>query len=238
MSPRYQGTGSQDCHRPLEGRDGRVIWKTMLLTSSNVFDRERDRGDSHEFATFPSRTATWDGDGTADVLSDEAPCWPGYTAEPKQPARLPLQTLSGRTGRPLWSAGQRCPRCRTRGICADRPGRWPGAATRRDEGPVGRRGAVRHPARPGGLATLCGRQNYATSPCPALGSRRPCRLGHRVAASGYAGVRFGHHGPAARYPAPSRLLAVRRRVPRRRLRPLANLAAPFSPFIARRATSS
>jgi hypothetical protein len=84
------------------GRDGRLLWKTVLDPPRVWF--ERDHGESFELITAPGPEGDLDGDGTPDVLAAKFPMQPGLE-EIKRVATLPVQALSGRTGRPLWSAG-------------------------------------------------------------------------------------------------------------------------------------
>ncbi len=84
------------------GRDGHILWKTVLDPPGLFFDR--DRGDSYDFSTFPLPDGDLDGDGAPDVLVKRNVSL-FSKAEIYHPASLPLQALSGRTGRHLWSAG-------------------------------------------------------------------------------------------------------------------------------------
>ncbi len=84
------------------GRDGRAIWKTELDPSRIWY--ERDHGDFYNLSTQSLPAGDLDGDGTPDVLAQKYPVQRG-ALEIKQVATLPLQVLSGRTGRRLWSAG-------------------------------------------------------------------------------------------------------------------------------------
>jgi hypothetical protein len=82
------------------GRDGRALWKTSVVPPRVWGGKERWA--RYEAKTFPLPSGDLDGDGTCDVLvtsqlmSSEA----GNRA-----ATIPLELLSGRTGRRLWSAG-------------------------------------------------------------------------------------------------------------------------------------
>ncbi len=83
------------------GRDGHVLWKTVLDPPWLWFLPEPGRG--YSLDVFPSPAGDFDGDGNPDVIvqkftQDEA-------AVGRQPAALPLELLSGRDGRYLWSAG-------------------------------------------------------------------------------------------------------------------------------------
>ncbi len=84
------------------GRDGRILWKTDLDPRRIWY--ERDHGQSYNLTTQPLPAGDLDGDGTPEVFVQKYPGQPG-TLEIKQAATLPLQVLSGRTGRWLWSAG-------------------------------------------------------------------------------------------------------------------------------------
>jgi hypothetical protein len=82
------------------GRDGRVVWKTRLDPRSSWDDQET--GDIYRAETFPLPTGDLDGDGTPDVIVRRTALEP---YESNRPASLPLDLISGRTGRQLWSAG-------------------------------------------------------------------------------------------------------------------------------------
>ncbi len=84
------------------GRDGQVIWKTELDPRRIWY--ERDHGESYSLTTQALPAGDLDGDGTPEVLVQKHPGQPG-TLQIQQAATLPLQILSGRTGRWLWSAG-------------------------------------------------------------------------------------------------------------------------------------
>jgi hypothetical protein len=84
------------------GRDGRAIWKTELDPRRIWY--ERDHGQAYNLGTRSLPAGDLDGDGTPDVLVQKQ-SGRSETLEIKQAATLPLQVLSGRTGRPLWSAG-------------------------------------------------------------------------------------------------------------------------------------
>jgi len=83
------------------GRDGHVLWKTVL--DPPLFFFEPEHGRSYSLAAFPLPAGDLDGDGTPDVLLQK------YTNDEAEIggrlATLPIQVLSGRDGRPLWSAG-------------------------------------------------------------------------------------------------------------------------------------
>ncbi len=103
---KFQGnpsTGAMGTRTALarSGRDGHLLWKTTLDPPRHWFDADRSR--TYELAAFPPPQGDLDGDGTPDVIvrkSEDVP-----PANERRPATLPLQALSGRTGRPLWSAG-------------------------------------------------------------------------------------------------------------------------------------
>jgi hypothetical protein len=83
------------------GRDGRVLWKTVLDPPWIWFLPEHGR--SYSLGAFPAPAGDLEGDGTPDVLvqkqtHDEAEYG-------RRPATLPLQALRGRDGQKLWSAG-------------------------------------------------------------------------------------------------------------------------------------
>ena len=83
------------------GRDGRVIWKTVLDARETWF--EPDRGQSYGLTAFPTPAGDLNGDGSPEVIVQKYTELVGST--PRGAATLPLQVLSGRTGRVLWKAG-------------------------------------------------------------------------------------------------------------------------------------
>ena len=83
------------------GLDGHALWKTVLDPPWLWFLPEPGR--SYTLSALPLPLGDFDGDGTADIVvqkftNDQA-------ANGRQPAALPLQLLSGRDGRHLWTAG-------------------------------------------------------------------------------------------------------------------------------------
>jgi hypothetical protein len=84
------------------GRDGRVLWKTDLDPRRIWY--EWDHAESYSLTPQPLPAGDLDGDGIPEVFVQKYPGQPG-TLEIKRAATLPLQVLSGRTGRRLWSAG-------------------------------------------------------------------------------------------------------------------------------------
>jgi len=83
------------------GRDGHVLWRTVLDPPWLWLLPERGRSYSLTALRLPA--GDLDGDGVPDVLvqkntNDEAEIG-------SRPATLPIQVLSGRDGRVLWSAG-------------------------------------------------------------------------------------------------------------------------------------
>jgi outer membrane protein assembly factor BamB len=84
------------------GRDGRVIWKTELDPRRIWY--EGDHGEYYYLTTRSLPAGDLDRDGTPEVFVQRHPLQPGALLI-KQAATLPLQVLSGRTGRHLWSAG-------------------------------------------------------------------------------------------------------------------------------------
>jgi len=84
------------------GRDGHVLWKTVL--DSRESWNSEDRGESYSLSAFPLPAGDLDGDGTPDVVVKENQLErPGQVT--KRAATFPLRLLSGRTGRRLWTAG-------------------------------------------------------------------------------------------------------------------------------------
>jgi PQQ-like domain len=84
------------------GRDGHAIWKTELDRRRVWY--ERDHGEYYSLTIQSLPAGDLDGDGTPDVLVQRYANQLG-ALESRQPATLPLQVLSGRTGQRLWSAG-------------------------------------------------------------------------------------------------------------------------------------
>jgi hypothetical protein len=90
------------------GRDGHLIWKAVLDPPPFWEEPNSARGIPYELASFPLPEGDLDRDGTPDVIAtrNDTPPWLRVPAlKPSPPAPLPLQALSGRTGRRLWSAG-------------------------------------------------------------------------------------------------------------------------------------
>jgi hypothetical protein len=85
------------------GRDGHVIWKTVLDPWESWMKPEG--GEYFDIVAFPSYAGDLDGDGTPDVIVTTNDTDYDSMAF-KQTAILPLQVLSGRTGARLWSAGR------------------------------------------------------------------------------------------------------------------------------------
>ncbi len=84
------------------GRDGHSIWKTRIDVRRGLLDR--DLGEDYNLSSFPLPAGDLDGDGTPDVFVEEDGKSLPIQAM-RGPATLPLLLLSGRTGRPLWTAG-------------------------------------------------------------------------------------------------------------------------------------
>jgi hypothetical protein len=84
------------------GRDGHLLWKREVDWRLGLFDEED--GEAFQLQSFPLPRGDLDGDGIADVLAE---CTRLYSADEKspRPATFLLRLLSGRDGRPLWSAG-------------------------------------------------------------------------------------------------------------------------------------
>jgi hypothetical protein len=74
------------------GSDGRVLWRRPLDPSS-----------FHQFTTFPLLGGDLDGDGAPEVVVKSGPRSPGWNDGPPS-FTGPLEVLSGRSGRRLWSA--------------------------------------------------------------------------------------------------------------------------------------
>ncbi len=82
------------------GRTGRAIWKTRLDSRPFWDDTESDEAYVNEASPLP--VGDFDGDGIPDVV-----VWRSTSRvqDPNQAASLPLDLISGRNGRQLWSAG-------------------------------------------------------------------------------------------------------------------------------------
>jgi outer membrane protein assembly factor BamB len=84
------------------GRDGHVIWKIVLDPRESWFDA--NGGVCYGLSASGSPVSDMNGDGTPDVIVQKyVPQAQANTI--KQTATLPVQLLSGRTGRVLWKAG-------------------------------------------------------------------------------------------------------------------------------------
>jgi outer membrane protein assembly factor BamB/predicted Ser/Thr protein kinase len=89
------------------GRDGRVLWRTPLDPWDDwVFPWGSER--AYGFHSVPLPRGDLDGDGAPDVLVSRTS--DGPAAMNRSSVHLPLQALSGRTGRLLWPAGRLPPR--------------------------------------------------------------------------------------------------------------------------------
>jgi hypothetical protein len=84
------------------GRGGRMIWKTKLDRGRIWY--EQDQGESYNLTTQSLPAGDLDGDGAPEVFVQKFDQQPA-AVKIKRAATVPLQVLSGRTGRPLWSAG-------------------------------------------------------------------------------------------------------------------------------------
>jgi hypothetical protein len=83
------------------GRDGRLLWRTHLGDSEDwSFGPEETPG--HTISALPMPAGDLDSDGTPDVLVLRGDS--GRRGS-DSPAMLPLEILSGRSGRHLWLAG-------------------------------------------------------------------------------------------------------------------------------------
>ncbi len=83
------------------GRDGRMLWKATLDPARLWFWPEPVR--SYDLAAYPPPAGDLDGDGTPDVIVKKFSNDPAAIG--REPVSLPIQALSGRDGRPLWTAG-------------------------------------------------------------------------------------------------------------------------------------
>ena len=84
------------------GRDGKLLWRTPLDPWGELFFWGR-WSQSYTFHSLPLPGGDLDGDGVPEVLALRTAGGPGL--QNPRSAKFPLQTLSGRTGRLLWSAG-------------------------------------------------------------------------------------------------------------------------------------
>ncbi len=76
------------------GSDGRVLWRRPLDPSSIP-----------RFTTFPLAGGDLDGDGSPEILVQSIHLSPAGRDHQPRSSTLPLEVLSGRSGRRLWSAG-------------------------------------------------------------------------------------------------------------------------------------
>ena len=83
------------------GRDGHVLWKTVL--DPPIFWLWPEPGRGYRLAAYPPPAGDFDGDGTPDVIVEKYSN--DQAAIGRELAALPIQILSGRDGRFLWSAG-------------------------------------------------------------------------------------------------------------------------------------
>jgi hypothetical protein len=84
------------------GRDGRILWRTLLDPRDDwVFPWGWQR--AYGFDSVPLPGGDLDGDGAPDVLVRKTS--DGPASKNRTPVHLPLEALSGRTGRLLWPAG-------------------------------------------------------------------------------------------------------------------------------------
>jgi outer membrane protein assembly factor BamB len=105
QAPCYWSDDPSGSHTALarSGRDGHVIWKTVLEPWESWIKSEG--GEYFNLVAFPSSAGDFDGDGTPDVIVTKDDTDYGNMVL-TQSATLPLQVLSGRTGARLWSAGR------------------------------------------------------------------------------------------------------------------------------------
>ncbi len=75
------------------GSSGKVLWRRAFDPSS-----------AHEFTTFPPPGGDLDGDGAPEVVVTSGPRFLTWNDGPST-STLPVEVLSGRSGRPVWSAG-------------------------------------------------------------------------------------------------------------------------------------
>ena len=88
------------------GRDGRMLWTSRLDDAENLLNWEAwlgpQMGIHWNLSTFPLPAGDLDGDGVPEVVvmkQEES------RGDSRGTAVLPIQVLSGRSGRRLWSAG-------------------------------------------------------------------------------------------------------------------------------------
>jgi hypothetical protein len=84
------------------GQNGRVLWKTELDPHQTWL--ERDHGDVYSLSAQPLPYGDLDADGTPELFVLRQIGQPGL-GKSWPAATVPIQVLSGRTGRPHWHAG-------------------------------------------------------------------------------------------------------------------------------------
>ena len=84
------------------GRDGRVLWRRPLDYQSTWFELDDKSEAGYSLSTFPLPGGDLDGDGTADIFVTKNRASGKFLGGA---ATVPLETLNGRSGMPLWSAG-------------------------------------------------------------------------------------------------------------------------------------
>ncbi len=83
------------------GGDGRILWRSRLDFQGPWSEQFVEGEPGYTLSTFPLPGGDFDGDGTLDVIVTWSRAFNNYI---RTPAALPLEVLSGRSGRPLWPA--------------------------------------------------------------------------------------------------------------------------------------
>jgi hypothetical protein len=78
-----------------------VLWKAVLDPKRFWFGHEPGR--AYQLAAYPPPDGDLDGDSTPDIIVEKSSNDPAAIG--REPVSLPIQALSGRDGRSLWSAG-------------------------------------------------------------------------------------------------------------------------------------
>ena len=152
------------------GRDGRILWRTRLDYQGPWFEQYVEGDPGYALSSFPLPGGDFDGDGAPEIKIVRSRAHDNYlTAAPT----LPLEIVSGRSGRRLWRAGPLplgFESAWLHGNCRHRPSRL--RASRPD-------GPYCAPPRPfrAGWPGPAHDELSAGPPGASIGARRTCDLG-------------------------------------------------------------